>query len=449
MIITRTALPRRTFLRGAGAALALPLLDAMVPALTALGRTAAAPPVRLGFVFVPNGLILREFLPQTAGRGFDLPRILAPLAPWRDHLTIVSGLANAAGDALDASSGPHSRGSGCWLSGMRARRTEGADIEAGKTIDQYAADVLGRETPLASLQLALEPNFMTGNCEGGYSCAYINTLSWRTATLPLPMETNPRVVFERLFGEPGDAAARRLQRRIDRSILDGVSEDLARLQASLAPADRRTVGEYLDAVRDVEHRIQQTEQRALDAPEIEQDAPLGIPPVFEDHARLMFDLLLLAYRTDVTRVATFQIARELSHRAYTELGVPEAHHDISHHGNRAEADGEEHAHQRVPHGSVRAPRRADARDPRRRRVAARQRRPAVRRGVRRRQPARAAQPAGRAARRRRPAACNRDATSMATFDTPFMNLGLSLLDTVGAGRDVEQIGDSTGRLADV
>ena len=448
MVITRKALPRRTFLRGAGAALALPLLDAMAPALSALGRTAAAPPVRLGFVFVPNGLILREFLPQAAGRGFDLPRILAPLAPWRDHLTVVSGLANAAGDALDASSGPHSRGSGCWLSGTRARRTEGADIEAGKTIDQYAADVLGRETPLASLQLALEPNFMTGNCEGGYSCAYINTLSWRTATLPLPMETNPRVVFERLFGEPGDAAARRLQRRIDRSILDGVSRDLARLQASLAPADRRTVGEYLDAVRDVEHRIQQTERRALDAPEIEQDAPLGIPPVFEDHARLMFDLLLLAYRADVTRVATFQIARELSHRAYAELGVPEAHHDISHHGNRAEAmekntrinefhmglfahlvermretpdgdgslldnvvllygaafgDGNLHVPHNLPVALL-----------------------------------------GGAGGRLRPGRHVR-----ATFDTPFMNLGLSLLDKVGAGRGVEQIGDSTGRLADV
>ena len=448
MIITRTALPRRTFLRGAGAALALPLLDAMAPALSALSRTAAAPPVRLGFVFVPNGLILREFLPATAGRGFDLPRILAPLAPWREHLTVVSGLANAAGDALDASSGPHSRGSGAWLSGMRARRTEGADIAAGKTIDQFAADVLGRETPLASLQLALEPNFMTGNCEGGYSCAYINTLSWRTATLPLPMETNPRVVFERLFGEPGDPAARRAQRRIDRSILDGVSEDLARLQASLAPADRRTVGEYLDAVRDVEHRIQQTEQRAADAPEIEQDAPLGIPPVFEDHAKLMFDLLLLAYRADVTRVATFQIARELSHRAYAELGVPEAHHDISHHGNRAEAmekntrinefhmglfahlvermhatpdgdgslldnvvllygaafgDGNLHVPHNLPVALLGG-------------------------GAGRLQPGRHV---------------------AATFDTPFMNLGLSLLDKVGAGRGVERIGDSTGRLADV
>ena len=446
MIIDRIALPRRTFLRGMGAALALPLLDAMAPALTALRRTAAAPPLRLGFVFVPNGLILRDFLPRTAGRGFDLPRILAPLAPYREQLTVVSGLANAAGDALDASSGPHSRGSGCWLSGMRVRRTEGADVEAGKTIDQYAADALGRETPLASLQLALEPNFMTGNCEGGYSCAYINTLSWRTATLPLPMETNPRAVFERLFGEPGGADARRAQRRIDRSILDGVSEDLARLRAELAPGDRRIVSEYLDAVRDVEHRIQQTERRAAEAPEIEEQAPLGIPPVFEDHAHLMFDLLLLAYRADVTRVATFQIARELSHRAYAGLGVPEAHHDISHHGNLAEAveknarinvfhmqlfarfverlhqtpdgDGSLLDHVVVLYGAAFGD--GNLHVPHNLPVAL-----LGSGGGRLR--------AGRHVR--------------AKFDTPLMNLGLSLLDKAGAR--VDRVGDSTGRLADV
>ena len=446
MIIDRIALPRRTFLRGMGAALALPLLDAMTPALTALRRTAAAPPLRLGFVFVPNGLILRDFLPRTAGRGFDLPRILAPLAPYREQLTVVSGLANAAGDALDASSGPHSRGSGCWLSGMRARRTEGADIEAGKTIDQYAADALGRETPLASLQLALEPNFMTGNCEGGYSCAYINTLSWRTATLPLPMETNPRAVFERLFGEPGGADARRAQRRVDRSILDGVAEDLARLRAELAPGDRRIVSEYLDAVRDVEHRIRQTERRAAEEPEIEEQAPLGIPPVFEDHANLMFDLLLLAYRADVTRVATFQIARELSHRAYAELGVPEAHHDISHHGNLAEAvekntrinvfhmqlfarfverlhqtpdgDGSLLDHVVVLYGAAFGD--GNLHVPHNLPVAL-----LGSGGGRLR--------AGRHVR--------------AKFDTPLMNLGLSLLDKAGAR--VDRVGDSTGRLADV
>lgn len=446
MFIKKLSLPRRTFLRGMGATLALPLLDAMVPALSALGKSAATPPTRLGFVFVPNGLILREFLPKTEGKGFDLPRILAPLAPYQDQLTIVSGLANAAGDALDASSGPHSRGSGTWLNGMRPRRTEGADIQAGTTIDQYAARQLGQETPLPSLELALEPNFMTGNCEGGYSCAYINTLSWRTPTLPLPMETNPRVVFERLFGEPGDPASRQTQLDLDRSILDSVTADLDRLQRQIAAGDRRTVNEYLDAVRDVERRIQQTERRAAEAPELEMDAPFGIPPVFEDHATLMFDMLFLAYQADITRVSTFQIARELSHRAYTELGVSEAHHDISHHGNRAEAmekntrinefhmglfthlveklhntpdgdgtlldhvillygasfgDGNLHVPHNLPVALVGG--------------------------------GSGTLDTGRHVK--------------VAFDTPFMNLGLSLLEKVGV--EVDSIGDSTGRLTDI
>ena len=444
MIIKKLSLPRRTFLRGMGATLALPLLDAMVPALSALSKTAAAAPVRLGFVFVPNGLILREFLPQTEGKGFEIPRILAPLAPYRDQLTVVSGLANVAGDALDASSGPHSRGSGCWLSGMRAKRTEGADIQAGTTIDQFAARELGKNTPLASLELALEPNFMTGNCEGGYSCAYINTLSWRTPTLPLPMETNPRVVFERLFGEAGDPAVRRAQMSIDRSILDGVSEDLSRLQAELAPSDRRAVHEYLDAIRSVEHRIQETERRATEAPEV--DTPLGIPAVFEEHAKLMFDLMFLAYQADITRVVTFQIARELSHRAYTELGVPEAHHNISHHGNRAEAmeknarinefhmglfahlveklhstpdgDGSLLDHVMLLYGASFGD--GNLHIPHNLPVAL------LGSGGGRLK-------AGRHVK--------------APFDTPLMNLGLTLLDKVGV--ELDSVGDSTGRLAGI
>jgi hypothetical protein len=444
MVVTKASLDRRRFLRGVGATLALPLLDAMVPALSAVGKSAAKPALRLGFVYVPNGIILREFLP-TDGKGFEVPRILKPLAAYQDQLTVVSGLANAAGDPLDASSGPHSRVSGCWLSGMRARRTEGADIQAGTTIDQFAARVLGRETPLASLELALEPNFMVGNCEGGYSCAYINTLSWRTPTLPLPMETNPRVVFERLFGEGGDGAARRAQLRTDRSLLDSVREDLARLQATLGPADRRTISEYLDAVRDVEHRIQQTEQRGLASPEA-VDSPLAIPDTFADHAKLMFDLLFLAYRADITRVATFQIARELSLRAYTYLGVPEAHHDISHHGNRAEAvekcvrinefhiqlvahlvermrstpdgDGSLLDHAIVLVGASMGD--GNLHSPHNLPIAL------IGGGC--------GQLEG-----------NRHVK--AAFDTPFMNLGLTLLDKVGV--ELERIGDSTGRLAGV
>ena len=445
MFITKASLPRRTFLRGLGATLALPLLDAMVPALSALSRTAATAPMRLGFVSVPNGLILRHFLPQSQGRGFDLPRILKPLEPYRDSLTIVSGLANAAGDPLDASSGPHSRGSGCWLSGMRAKRTEGADIRAGTTIDQYAAQAMGQGTPLKSLELALEPNFMTGNCEGGYSCAYINTLSWRTPTLPLPMETNPRVVFERLFGEAGDTRSRQRQLSVDHSILDSVGDDLTRLQQELAPSDRRTVNEYLDAVRDVERRIQQTEQRGFESPTA-LDPPLGIPSSFEEHARLMFDLMFLAYQADITRVSTFQIARELSHRAYTELGVPEAHHDISHHGNRGEAmekntrinefhmglfahlierldttpdgDGSLLDHTVLLYGASFGD--GNLHSPHNLPVAL------VGKGG-------GQLDAGRHVK--------------APFDTPFMNLGLSLLDKVGI--ELDAVGDSTGRVAGI
>jgi hypothetical protein len=445
MIVTKTSLPRRTFLRGVGATLALPLLDAMVPALSALGKTAAKPATRLGFAYVPNGIILKEFLPRTDGAGFEMPRILKSLAPYQDKLTIVSGLANAAGDPLDASSGPHSRVSGCWLSGMRARRTEGADIQAGTTIDQIAARELGKETPLASLELALEPNFMVGNCEGGYSCSYINTLSWRTPTMPLPMETNPRVVFERIFGEGGDGRARLTQLKIDRSLLDSVGEDLARLKSSLGVADQRTVNDYLDAVREVEHRIQQTEQRAAVSPEA-VDGPLGIPDVFEDHARLMFDLMFLAYQSDTTRVATFQIARELSLRSYTYLGVPEAHHDISHHGNRAEAvekctrinefhvglfshlvkkmaetqdgDGSLLDHSMILFGASMGD--GNLHSPHNLPIAI------IGGGC--------GQLKG-----------NRHLK--AKFDTPFMNLGLSLLDKVGV--EIDKVGDSTGRLADL
>jgi hypothetical protein len=444
MIITKASLPRRTFLRGVGATLALPLLDAMVPALSAFAKTAAKPPVRLGFAYVPNGLILSEFLPKTDGAGFELPRILKPLAAYQDKLTIVSGLANAAGDALDASSGPHSRVSGCWLSGMRPRRTEGADIQAGTTIDQYAAQGLGKETPLASLELALEPNFMVGNCEGGYSCSYINTLSWRTPTMPLPMETNPRVVFERLFGEGGDGQVRLRQLKMERSLLDSVTEDLARLKRSLGVADQGTVNDYLDAVRDVEHRIQRTEQRNTASPEA-VDGPLGIPDVFEDHARLMFDMMLLAYQSDTTRVVTFQIARELSLRSYTYLGVPEAHHDISHHGNRAEAvekcarinefhmglfahlvkrmaetpdgDGSLLDHSMILYGAAMGD--GNLHVPHNLPIAL----------------------LGGGGQLRG----NRHVR--AKFDTPFMNLGLTLLDKVGV--EVDRIGDSTGRLAGI
>ena len=331
MIITKRSLPRRTFLRGVGATLSLPLLDAMVPALSALSQTPAQPRMRMGFLYVPNGIQMENFRPAGDGAGFEMTPILRPLEPYRDQTVVLGGLANALANPLDVGSGTHARASAVWLNGVRPKRTEGADIRAGTTIDQFAARSLGDETPLRSLELALEPNFIVGNCEGGYSCVYVNTFSWRTPTMPLPMETNPHAVFERLFGQGGDPAARLAQMRKDRSLLDAVTADMRRLQRALGPHDRATVDGYLDAVRDVERRLQKTLQRADASPAPAMEAPLGIPDSFAEHARLMFDLQLLAYQADITRVITFQIGRELSTRSYAELGVLESHHDISHH----------------------------------------------------------------------------------------------------------------------
>lgn len=334
MVIRKPALPRRTFLQGVGTAVALPLLDAMVPTFASV--TAASRPVkRLGVVYFPNGIIVKDFIPPSAGETFEITPILGPLEPFRNELTIVSGLANVTGDPTDAGSGPHSRTSGCWLSGTRVKRTEGADLRAGRTMDQFAADALGTETALRSLELALEPNFTVGGCEGGYSCTYINTFSWSAPDRPLPMETNPAVVFERLFGDGGTDAARRARMRRDRSILDTVTTSLARLQRLVGPEDRWAVDEHLDAVRDVERRVQQAGRQA-EATTDGLQQPFGIPALFEEHARLMFDLMYLAFRADLTRVVTFQIGRELSLRSYPEIGVPDAHHAISHHGHRPE-----------------------------------------------------------------------------------------------------------------
>src|SRR5262245_42612047 len=330
MTIFKRALPRRTVLRGIGTTLALPFLDAMVPAFGA--ANAATPAKRFGAMYLPNGVILKDFVPEKAGTDYEITPILRPVEKYRQHLTIVSGLANVAADPFDAGSGPHSRTSGCWLSGVRAKRTEAADLHAGRTADQYAADVLGKDTPLRSLEVALEPNFTVGGCEGGYSCTYINTFTWAAPDRPLPMETNPAVVFERLFGDGGPGSARLARLKRDQSILDSLTSDLVRLQKSIGPTDRQAMDEYVDAVRDVEKRIQQTGAR--NESNVEIDKPYGIPALFEDHAKLMMDLIVLAYQSDMTRVVSFQLARELSLRSYPEIGVAEAHHDISHHGNQ-------------------------------------------------------------------------------------------------------------------
>ncbi|MDA1094357.1 MAG: DUF1552 domain-containing protein [Acidobacteria bacterium] len=331
MIITKMSLPRRTFLRGMGTALALPLLDAMVPAATALAQTAASPTKRLGFIYIPNGANMGRWTPSAEG-ALNLSPTLSPLAPVRDQIVIPTGLAHRQAEAWGDGNGEHSRASGVWLNGVHPRRTEGADVRAGTTADQIAAATLGRDTPLPSLELSLENSFVVGNCDNGYSCVYTNTISWRSPTTPLPMEHNPRVVFERLFGEGGTATERLARLGEDRSILDAVREDMTRLEQKLGPEDRGRVSQYLDAVREIERRIQRVEAQADDAALPENLArPVGIPESFDEHARLMFDLQALAFQADITRVFTFLVGREQSAQSYPEIGVPDAHHSTSHH----------------------------------------------------------------------------------------------------------------------
>ena len=330
MFITKLSLDRRTFLRGAGATVALPFLDAMMPALSA--APAAAAPVRLGFVYVPNGMYLPSFHPEgPGGTTYEMTPILRPLEPLREHAVVVSGLSNMPVLANDQGGGVHTRNHAGWLSGVLPKRTEGANITSAKTADQYAADVLGADTPLRSLELTLESNFQVGNCEAGYSCAYLNSTSWRSPNSPLPHEGDPRVVFQRLFGDGGSVAARLEEMQKDRSILDSVLESVADLKRRLGVADREVMSDYLESVREVEQRIQRAERTNATSPLPSIEQPSGIPDEYDAHARLLIDLLHLAYQGDVTRVSCLQIGRELSGRTYPWIGVPEAHHGVSHH----------------------------------------------------------------------------------------------------------------------
>jgi len=331
MIIRKLSLPRRTFLRGAGAALALPFLDAMVPALTAMAQTPAQPPLRLGWIYFPNGVTVDDWTPQTTGPNFTLTPSLAPLAPFRNRMLVVSGLAHRQAEAMGDGSGDHARASAVWLSGVHPKRTEGADVQAATTVDQIAAKAIGGDTLLPSLELSLEDTFMIGNCDNGYSCAYSNAISWRTDSTPLPGEANPRVVFERMFSDaPGGNLAAHLREK--RSILDSVNEEIGRLQSTLGVTDRAKVGQYLDAVREIERRIQRAEER-FGTSDIPQPArPAGIPETVDEHARLMFDLQALALQADITRVFTFMIGREQSNTVYPASGTNEPHHPVSHHG---------------------------------------------------------------------------------------------------------------------
>jgi hypothetical protein len=332
MLITKKHLPRRTFLRGMGVTLALPLLDSMIPAQTLTRNTAAAPTSRLGFVYVPHGAIMDQWTPAAEGAGFEFTRILKPLEPFRDRLTIVSGCGHRAAD----STAVHSLSPTTWLSGVRPKPTQGTDAFAGVTADQIAAQAIGQDNILPSMELAIEDHSgLIGACDRDYGCIYMNTLSWRTHTTPLPMEINPRKVFERMFGQGGSAEDRLARIEGDRSILDAVMKEATGLQAKLGPQDRVKISEYLENVREIERRIQKASEQ-VDPNMKLPEQPAGIPFSYEEHVGIMYDLLALAYQANISRVFTFMMAREVSNRTYPQVGVPDGHHATSHHQNRAD-----------------------------------------------------------------------------------------------------------------
>ena len=338
--LSRRALSRRTMLRGMGAALALPFLDAMVPAFagSASKLTTGKPPVRMAIAYVPNGIIMEDWTPAEVGSNFSLPKVLEPVADFRDDILMFSGLTHNNGRALGDGPGDHARAAASFLTGVHPRKTDGADIQNGVSVDQVAAQMLGDRTRFASIELGTEHGRLAGNCDSGYSCAYSNSVSWRNETVPMPPEVNPRLVFERLFGRAGtkdDPAARAKRRRYDKSILDFVQEDTRKLKGDLGPTDRRKLDEYLDAVREIEKRISVAETSSSDA-EPTIDRPAGIPVSFADHTKLMFDLQVVAFQTDLTRITSFMLGREGSNRTYREIGVPYAHHGLTHHQNDEE-----------------------------------------------------------------------------------------------------------------
>jgi len=335
MFITSKHLPRRTFLRGAGVTLALPLLESMVPALTAVAQTAAVPRLRLGFSFMPHGAVMANWTPVAEG-ALQLSPILAPLEAFKDQVVVVSNLAHAMAGPQGPgdNGGDHTRCPAVFLNGVHPKRTDGADIRAGVTIDQIAAARIGQDTLLPSLELAIEDySGLVGSCDVGFSCTYMNTISWRSPTSPMPMEINPRIVFDRMFGD-GANAQERLQRiEQQRSILDAVTGQIRRLQGDLGVKDRNRVSDYLETVREIERRIQLAEKQAsnpqLDVP----PSPSGIPDDHEEHTRLMFDLMAISFQADITRISTFMMAREVSYRTFPKLGISEAFHPASHHQN--------------------------------------------------------------------------------------------------------------------
>ncbi|MDC3339973.1 DUF1552 domain-containing protein [bacterium] len=326
MIIFKKTLPRRTLLRGIGASLALPLLDSMVPALSSASAQTAQPAKRMGVVYVPNGMAMKSWTPSTEGSGFEITRILRPMKAYQNRMLVLTGLNGSSSNA-----GVHASASTRFLTGTIPARSE-SDLQAAVSVDQLVARELGKQTQLGSLELALDQSDVFGSCDIGFSCQYTSTIAWRDAHTPLPMETNPRVVFERLFGDTGttDPAVRLKRIRKDQSLLDSVSDRVSELNRKVDAGDRAKLDQYLDAVRDVERRIQLAEaQSDRELPLLKQ--PAGVPQTYEEHAKLMFDMQVLAYQTDLTRVITFMMGRELSGRTYAEIGVPDSHHPTSHH----------------------------------------------------------------------------------------------------------------------
>src|SRR5262245_10869377 len=336
MIVTRKSLPRRSFLKGMGAVIALPMLDAMTPAFAAPRLQGRA--LRLGFTYVPNGITMPDWTPKGAGAGFEFSRVMKPLEPFRQDMVVLSGLAHRNGAALGDGPGDHARAAASYLTGVHPRKTAGADIQNGLSVDQTAAAQIGSQTRFPSLELGCDDSRTVGNCDSGYSCAYTNSLAWRGPATPMPPETNPRLVFERLFGDidtslPPEVRARRLVHR--RSILDLVTDRTASLMSDLGASDKGKLDEYLSSIRDIETRIQRAEKDLTGiTPGI--DKPSGVPVLYADYVNLMFDLQLAAFQTDSTRVVTMMMGREGSMRTYPEIGVPDPHHPLTHHRNNPE-----------------------------------------------------------------------------------------------------------------
>jgi len=331
MYLSRKSLPRRTFLRGMGATVALPLLDAMIPAATAAALSPVKPVKRLGFVFMPMGSDIKSWTPEGSGKLGELSPILSSLESVKEHVSVLTNM-----ELGPAYPGTHATSNAAFLSAARAKQTESSDYFLGTTVDQIAARHIGGNTQLPSLELSMDLMQTVGQCDNGYACVYQNNLSWASPTTPLPAEAHPRLVFESLFGEGGTPAQRREALRKRASLLDFVSADLSRLKRDLGPADRSKITDYLDAVREVERRIQRAEADVKENPLPDLDRPTGVPAAYADHARLMFELQILAFQGDITRVTTFQLARETSNRTYPEIGVSDPHHPLSHHGNDPE-----------------------------------------------------------------------------------------------------------------